>query len=196
MQQQLMGELQMMQQPQQVQFNMQQSWNMPPQQQPAVMSSAQPFAAKAAQPKSGGISSFFGGLLSSISGKKQASPKNESKAQFYERERNLSVNECDSDDLDGDLNLSDSDDGAHKRASFKRQRRNKKKREANKYAVEADTNIFQVSLACLKNAGAMATGDPVICEKCQGVFNNSSQLKPVMGKDSKIWPCEFCNHEN
>jgi Sec23/Sec24 zinc finger len=106
------------------------------------------------------------------------------------------VHECDSDDLDGDLNLSDSENGSSKRASFKRQRRQKKKRDANKYAVEADTNIFQISLSCLKNAGAMATGDPALCEKCQGVFNSSSQLKPVMGKESKIWPCEFCNHEN
>lgn len=160
-----------------------------------MQSVVQPQAQPAAQ-KSGGISGFFGGLFSSISGKKEKSSPKASKAEFYERERNHSACEVDSDDLDGDLNLSDSDDGAHKRASFKRQRRQKKKREANKYVVEADTNIFQVSLSCLKNAGAMATGDPVLCTKCQGVFNSTSQLKPVMGKESKIWTCEFCNNEN
>lgn len=64
------------------------------------------------------------------------------------------------------------------------------------HVVEADTNIFQVSLSCLKNAGAMATGDPFICEKCNGVFSNESTLKPVMGKESKIWTCDFCNSEN
>jgi hypothetical protein len=72
----------------------------------------------------------------------------------------------DDDDLDGDLNLSDSDDGEAKRAEFKAQRRQKKQRAAKTYVVEADTNIFQVSLSCLKDAGAMATGDPVLCSQC------------------------------
>jgi len=34
-------------------------------------------------------------------------------------DRNLSCEEVDSDELDGDLNLSDSDDGGRKRADFK-----------------------------------------------------------------------------
>jgi len=42
----------------------------------------------------------------------------------------------------------------------------------------------------------MATGDPVICAKCQGVFNSFSKTKPIMGKDSLSWTCEFCNHAN
>ena len=100
------------------------------------------------------------------------------------------------DDLDGDLNLSDSEDGEQKRAVFKQQRRQKKKKAAKVHVVEADTNIFQVSLSCLKNAGAMATGDPVICGKCQGVFNSFSQTKPIMGKESVLWTCEFCNNTN
>jgi len=100
------------------------------------------------------------------------------------------------DDLDGDLNLSDLEDGEQKRANFKAARRQNKIKEAKVHVVEADTNIFQVSLACLKNAGVMATGDPFICEKCSGVFNFESVLKPIMGKDSKMWTCEFCNSPN
>lgn len=51
-------------------------------------------------------------------------------------------------------------------------------------------------MACLKNAGVMATGDPVICEKCKAVFNSFSVLKPIMGKESKLWKCEFCCSDN
>jgi len=64
------------------------------------------------QQKPGGLSGFIGSLFGSISGKKPEPTKaKESKAEFYEMERNLSCNEVDSDDLDGDLNLSDSEDG-------------------------------------------------------------------------------------
>ena len=143
-------------------------------------------------------------MLSSLFGLFASKPKPEeddllnkkSKKQFYKEERRASACEVDSDDLDGELNLSDCDDGENERIKFKSQRREKKKRSANKYIVEADTNIFQVSLSCLKNAGTMATGDPVLCEKCHGVFNSQSVLKPVMGKESQVWTCEFCNHEN
>lgn len=111
--------------------------------------------------------------------------------------RNDSCNEVDSDDLDGDLNLSDCENGEARRSSFKASRREKKKtRAANKYVVEADTNIFKVSLSCLKNAGVMATGDPVLCKKCNAVLNIHSVLKPIMGKHSRMWKCEFCYQEN
>ena len=42
----------------------------------------------------------------------------------------------------------------------------------------------------------MATGDPVICEKCKAVLNSDSVLKPIMGKESRLWKCEFCYSEN
>jgi hypothetical protein len=42
----------------------------------------------------------------------------------------------------------------------------------------------------------MATGDPVICEKCKAVLNKDSVLKPIMGKESRLWKCEFCYYEN
>ena len=69
--------------------------------------------------------------------------KTESNQQQPKLERKNSFNEVDSDDLDGELNLSDSEDGAMKRANFKMQKRQKKKdKKARKYVVEADTNIF------------------------------------------------------
>lgn len=124
------------------------------------------------------FSSFLGGLFGSTA-KPQTQPqpqaqplpqmnysifsKKAEKEKFYEQERNLSACEMNDDDLDGDLNLSDSDDGEQKRANFKAARRQKKSKAAKVHVVEADTNIFQVSLACLKNAGVMATGDPFLC---------------------------------
>jgi hypothetical protein len=123
----------------------------------------------------------------------QKGKKNESLLAYKSFARNDSCCEVDSDDLDGDLNLSDCEDGEARRTSFKASRREKKKtRAANKYVVEVDTNIFKVSLSCLKNAGVMATGDPVLCQKCKAVLSIHSVLKPIMGKDSKMWKCEFC----
>lgn len=148
------------------------------------------------QDKKSMLSSLFGLFSSKPKAERENSVEKQSKKQFYKRERRASECEVDSDDLDGELNLSDCENGEIERVKFKSKRREKKKRSANKYIVEADTNIFQVSLSCLKNAGAMATGDPVLCEKCQGVFNSQSVLKPVMGKDTQVWTCEFCNHEN
>lgn len=69
-------------------------------------------------------------------------------------QRNLSCEELDSDDLDGGLNLSDQEDfgtRAHYKAEKKQRRKKRGKAKANKYHQEADTNVFQVSLACLKN---------------------------------------------
>ncbi len=65
--------------------------------------------------------------------------------------------------------------------------------------METDTNIFQVSMACLKNNAELATGDPEFCKTCNAVFNSESVIKKnlVMGKDpEQIWQCEFCNTEN
>lgn len=75
-------------------------------------------------------SGFFGNMFGSLMGSKKA----EDIPQMPRVERRASLNEVDSDDLDGELNLSDDEDGVQKRASFKRQRREKKKdKKANKY---------------------------------------------------------------
>ena len=68
--------------------------------------------------------------------------------------RNISAEECDSDDLAGELNLSDCEDNVVSRGEIKRARNNERKqkgknKKANKYVVEVDTNVFQVTLACL-----------------------------------------------
>ena len=61
-------------------------------------------------------------------------------------DRNLSAEELDSDDLDGDLNLSDDENGAAARGQFRQRKSTAKKQH---YATEFDTNIFKVSLDCL-----------------------------------------------
>ena len=64
----------------------------------------------------------------------------------------------DSDDLDGDLNLSDEDSG--QRAQIKAARAAEvggggggAAEEREQYTVEFDTNIFKVSLDCLEHKG-------------------------------------------
>lgn len=63
------------------------------------------------------LSSLFGMFSSSKNEKKSADK--EAKKEFYKAERQNSCCEMDDDDLDGDLNLSDSEDGELKRAQFK-----------------------------------------------------------------------------
>jgi hypothetical protein len=95
--------------------------------------------------------------------------------------RNISAEMCDSDDLAGDLNLSDCEDNSNVRQEIKKSKKNERKKKgknkkANKYVVEVDTNVFQVSLACLKNDVELATGDPELCKKCNAVFNSFSKI--------------------
>lgn len=94
------------------------------------------------QEKKGMLSSLFGLFASKPKAEQDELVKKKSKKQFYEEENRNSACEVDSDDLDGELNLSDCEDGENERVKFKSQRREKKKRSANKYIVEADTNIF------------------------------------------------------
>ena len=89
--------------------------------------------------------------------------------------RNISAAECDSDDLAGDLNLSDQEDNSQQRAQIKsvnKKIRQKKGKKANKYHVEVDTNVFEVKLACLRENVELATGDAEICKSCKAVFNS------------------------
>lgn len=47
-------------------------------------------------------------------------------------------------------------------------------------------------MAALKDSAfELATGDPIYCEGCKGIFNFFSQIV-AEGK----WQCEFCNHLN
>ena len=60
-------------------------------------------------------------------------------------DRNLSCEEMDSDDLGGDLNLSDREDGGEQRnvwRSHKAKKRSKNHEAAGVYRQEIDTNVF------------------------------------------------------
>jgi len=113
-------------------------------------------------------------------------------------QRNNSDIELDSDDLSGDMNLSDCEDGASRRFEHRMKRENKRKGKKNKkkhvFRQEFDTNVFEVALACLEHKGQVATGDPEICAKCKAVFNQGSKIQEVQGH--QLWICEFCNHRN
>jgi hypothetical protein len=75
-------------------------------------------------------------------------------------------------------------------------------RQGRKFKAEVDTNIMSIALKVLKEDAELASGDPIFCQKCNGVFNMYSKLtKPEvaegeMDADSQIWNCEFCQHKN
>ena len=71
-------------------------------------------------------------------------------------DRNSSADELDSDDLDGNLDLSDDEENGGAIRQEQRQRAaggGGAGERAGQYAVEFDTNIFKVSLACLEHRG-------------------------------------------
>ena len=94
--------------------------------------------------------------------------------------RNLSACECDSDDLEGDMNMSDSDDGVDKREMFKNQRKQERKmpgaKKASKYYVEVDTNVFELKLDILNSNTELATGDAEQCKRCAATLNHKSHI--------------------
>lgn len=110
-------------------------------------------------------------------------------------DRNLSADELDSDELDGDLNLSDDENGGAARRTQLRDRTDIAKREKKEqYTVEFDTNIFRVSLDCLQNKVQLVTGDAEFCSNCKAVYNKTSVIVEVEG--NQIWACEFCGTKN
>ena len=114
-------------------------------------------------------------------------------------QRYRSCEELDSDELDGDLNLSDSEGEA---LSFRRKNKEQKasrRRPARQYRQEIDTNIFKIGFQTLKDKAELATGDMTYCSKCGAIFNMNSKTeerKSLDGEPQQIWCCEFCNHEN
>ena len=108
------------------------------------------------------------------------------------KDKNLSADELDSDDLDGDLNLSDEEQDVREQLRQLGNAEERKDREVQ--VVEFDTNIFKVSLNCLQDRGQLATGDATFCSCCHAVFNQSSVI--MQEGDQQIWICEFCNHRN
>ena len=100
----------------------------------------------------------------------------------------------DSDELDGDLNLSDEDTTGNARLNLRGRTDNAAKAQRERIEVEFDTNIFRVSLECLQNKGQLVTGDAEFCTTCKGVFNKTSIIVTV--GDQQTWTCEFCNTKN
>jgi hypothetical protein len=137
------------------------------------------------------------GSILSFGPSKQAAKNSSSDEEMDEQlymKRNLSAQECDSDDLEGDMNLSDDEGAVQSREVIKNQRKVERKqfnlKKANKYVIEVDTNITEITMDCLKTNAEIATGDAEFCSKCKAVFNYKSKLE----KD--IWQCEFCNNGN
>jgi len=119
--------------------------------------------------------------MSMFSKSKPMEPVNTAAAEMKKKpkrqnrmDRNLSCDEMDSDDLDGDLNLSDEEGGAATRSKIKQRSAPEAKKDRQQYAIEFDTNVFKVALECLQNKGQYATGDAEFCAECKGVFNKFS----------------------
>jgi len=51
-------------------------------------------------------------------------------------------------------------------------------------------------MACLKDQGEIATGDPVFCTNCDAAFNLHSKIEENKLEEQQIWNCEFCNNKN
>jgi hypothetical protein len=68
-------------------------------------------------------------------------------------------------------------------------------RTGEKFRQKIDTNVFQVSMSCLKETTVeLATGDPILCSSCQAMFNFFSALE--IEEEKQVWNCEFCNNKN
>lgn len=89
--------------------------------------------------------------------------------------------EVDSDDLGDDLDF----------IREKEQRR----QNAKKYKHEVDTNVFKITMRCLRDNVEIATGDPVFCKNCNGVLNMHSAIVEE-SKEDQVWVCEFCDTKN
>ena len=65
----------------------------------------------------------------------------------------MSAEELDSDELDGDLNLSDEDNGGAVRANLRKRSDTAAKAKRSTINVEFDTNVFKIALDCLQYRG-------------------------------------------
>lgn len=88
---------------------------------------------------------------------------------------NRSMEDVDSDELDGDMNLSDNEEEAQNfRSELKAKKSNEVRR---KYRQEIDTNIFKIQFSTLADKAEIATGDPEVCKQCQAIFNCNSKVE-------------------
>ena len=54
----------------------------------------------------------------------------------------------------------------------------------------ANTNVIEISLACLKQGSNLATGDPIHCTSCGSILSIHSIL--IKTDQNRFWDCEFC----
>ena len=135
----------------------------------------------------------------SLNLKRQSSSNSLSGEEAEEQDlRYRSCEEVDSDDLDGDLNLSDNEEeAANFRVKNKASKAMGRARPARQYRQEIDTNVFKIEFSTLKDNAELATGDPTFCQKCQVIFNIHSKVEEVKeGDEKQIWTCEFCLTKN
>ena len=69
------------------------------------------------------------------------------------------------------------------------------KPESKKFEMKVDTNVVSLDLSSLKEAGNIATGDPVFCSSCASAFNLYSRMSET-SDSTQVWCCEFCGIEN
>ena len=115
-------------------------------------------------------------------------------------ERNRSCEEVHSDELEGELQLSDCEDESRVkkfRAKKKYQKASYKQAPARLFRQEIDTNIYRIGFKTLADKAELASGDPTECQKCKAIFNIHSKVEEEKNEDSdQVWVCEFCNHKN
>ena len=141
--------------------------------------------------------SFFAKISGGASAEKRRRSRSRSLSNEEEevngRERCRSIEYVHSDDLENDLNHSDEENFAEKEKMQKKVR--SKKAPARVFQQEVDVNVFKIRMETLKDAGELATGDPVFCKSCLAAFSLYSQIeeKEMIGATEQIWNCEFCN---
>jgi hypothetical protein len=71
-----------------------------------------------------------------------------------------------------------------------------KGQEGKTYEQEVDTNVVSLNLNVLKDKTQIATGDPILCQKCKAMYNIYSKLNADPNTHEQHWPCEFCDNVN
>jgi len=76
------------------------------------------------------------------------------------------------------------------------QQERQRKEGAKVYKEEVDTNVFRVSMDCLKNVPSTYQPPEQVlkCGECQVSINKHSRISQEGGKNA--WLCEFCNFNN
>ena len=148
--------------------------------------------------------------------------KNKVKGEFTEAEvAKDEFWEVNSDELNGSFD-SDEEEKEIKQAKVKKPKTQVNRR-GRKFKHEVDTNIMSIDLSVLQKDADMATGDPIFCKQCNGVFNSFSKLvendvimehqdedkqeddvdeaipdeRPeAEDNNNQTWICEFCQAEN